>query len=76
MFPFRKSSSRSHRRRIRFEHEDLAGFHVITSPDIVGFHVSGKTPEEAERAAVTIVDYLRRSDSDMGRLMAVDLEYA
>ena len=65
------------RQIITFEHKTLGDFHVITSPEVVGFHITGKTPEEAERAAVAVLDYLRRADSDhrLGRLKAVALEY-
>ena len=63
-------------RRIRFEHKTVGQYHVITSPDLVGFHVTGLTPEEAERAAVSVVDFLRRSDEKgIGRLKSVALEY-
>jgi hypothetical protein len=64
-------------KRIRFEHKVVGGLHVITSPDIIGFHVTGRTEEEAERAAVAVLDFLRRQDDshEMGRLKAVNLEY-
>ena len=62
---------------IHFDHKIVAGFHVITSPDVIGFHVTGRTAEEAEREAVSVLDFLRRADgrAPMGRLKAVNLEY-
>jgi hypothetical protein len=63
-------------KRIRFEHKMVEGFYV-TSPDIIGFHVTGATLPEAERAAVAVVGFLRRADEhhELGRLKAVNLEY-
>ncbi len=64
-------------KRIRFDHKTLGRLHVITSPDIVGFHVTGNTEQEAERAAIAVLDFLRRADEPhtLGRLKAVNLEY-
>ena len=62
---------------IRFEHKTVGGYYVITSPDLIGFHVSGKTPEEAERAAMSVLDFLRHADrsNPVGRIRAVQLVY-
>jgi predicted RNase H-like HicB family nuclease len=64
-------------KRIRFDHNMVGDLYVITSPDIIGFHVTGKTENEAERAAVAVLDFLRRADAshELGRLKAVNLEY-
>ncbi len=64
-------------RRIRLEHKKVGEYHVVTSPDIIGFHVTGKTEEEAERAAVAVLDFIRRADAghSIGRLKAIDLVY-
>ena len=46
--------------QIRFEHKLLDDrWHVITSPDIVGFHVAGETQDEAFRKAMALVSFLR-----------------
>lgn len=52
----------------RFEHRIVAGYHVITSPDLKGFHVSAKTRAEAEaRVAPVLAMFLdaRRALSAM-----------
>jgi hypothetical protein len=48
--------------RIRLEHKTLADgrFHVVTSPDLKGFHVSAATREEAEREAFAMLALIRR----------------
>ena len=46
--------------RIRFEHRLLDGrHHVITSPDLKGFHVSADSREQAEREALAVLALIR-----------------
>lgn len=39
----------------RFEHKIVAGHHVITSPDVKGFHVSAPTRAEAEARVAPVL---------------------
>jgi predicted RNase H-like HicB family nuclease len=52
--------------RITFEHHFDAelGMYVFTSPDVRGFRATGKTVEEAQRAAVALMDLVRKDRSD------------
>ena len=66
--------------KVRFEHGMIPelGMHCITSPDIPGFHIMGKTYEEAEREAlamVSIIQNLDRSDQ-RGKLAIVEFQAA
>jgi NifU-like protein involved in Fe-S cluster formation len=64
-------------KRIRFDHKRVGDPYVITSPDIISFHVTGKTADEAERAAIAMLDFPRRADTshELVRLKAINLEY-
>lgn len=61
--------------RIRLEHKTLLNgrYHVITSPDMKGLHVSGPTQEEAERRALSILETLKGTRQ---RLSAVEFDAA
>ena len=66
--------------KVRFEHGFIPelGMHRITSPDIRGFHIMGKTYEEAEREALAMVALIQ-SRTAMGpraKLSAVEFEAA
>lgn len=52
--------------KVRFEHEMIIelGMHCITSPDIPGFHIMGKTYAEAEREALAMVSVIQSLDKD------------
>ena len=66
--------------KVRFEHGTIPeiGMHRITSPDIRGFHITGKTYEEAEREALAMVALIRsrRNEGRRGKLSAVEFEAA
>lgn len=63
--------------RIRFEHRLLDGrFHVITSPDLKGFHVTGDSQEEAEREALAVLALIRQQKNEHTVLKAVEYEAA
>ncbi len=66
--------------KIRFEHGFIPeiGMHRITSPDIRGFHITGKTYEEAEREALAMVALIQshRASGSRGKLAAVEFEAA
>ena len=47
--------------RIRLEHKMLEGrYHVYTSPDVKGFHVSSDTLAGAQREAIAVLDAIAR----------------
>ncbi len=66
--------------KVRFEHGTISelGMHCITSPDIPGFHIMGKTYEEAEREALAMVALIqsRRAMGPRGKLSAVEFDAA
>lgn len=41
--------------RIRLVHKMLDGFHVFTSPDLKGLHVSAKSEAGAQREVILVV---------------------
>lgn len=53
-------------KRIRLEHSTLADgrFHVFTSPDLKGLHVSGESLAGAQREAIAVVDRIAELDGD------------
>lgn len=65
---------------VRFEHGTIPelGMHCITSPDIPGFHIMGKTYEEAEREALAMVSIIQGLDRSerRGRLAVVEFKAA
>ena len=66
--------------KVRFEHGFIPeiGMHRITSPDIPGFHVLGKTYGEAEREALAMVALIQShwATGHRGKLSAVEFEAA
>lgn len=54
------------------------GMHCITSPDIPGFHIMGKTYEEAERETLAMVSIIQNLDRDerRGKLAVVEFKAA
>ncbi|MDB5510942.1 MAG: hypothetical protein JWR08_425 [Enterovirga sp.] len=51
--------------RIRLEHKTLGErFHVFTSPDLSGFHVSGENYAETQREAIAVVDRIAAMHGD------------
>lgn len=62
--------------RIRLVHKTLLDgrFHVFTSPDLKGFHVSSESLAEAQREAFVVLDRIaRRRDTE---LPVVDFVFA
>ena len=57
---------------IRFNHKVLGDrrFHVITSPDLPGLHVTADSREQAEREAVDVVAMIMRK-REHGRIAGV-----
>jgi len=66
--------------QFRFEHKTLSGgrYHVMTSPDIKGFHVTGETEDEAMREAWALLNLLseKKLIPKVGALKSIDFEEA
>ena len=64
--------------KVRFEHGMIPelGLHRITSPDIKGFHIIGKTYEEAEREALAMLTLIQSRQASEGRGKLSSVEFA
>lgn len=60
--------------RAIFKRKIVAGRHVITSDDLPGLQVVGRTEQEAEAAFPTVLAAYMRARNNTSRIIAVEYE--